>query len=528
MENNSYIVAIDLGSSSVKVAAASKDHDGRLNIIDLITKPLEGMSCGEVTNIEQVTSAARAALVELEANLGIKVSEAYTGISGQDIKSADSSYFVYVSGEDHEICEEDVIKLHESMTSLQPPEGVCILDRTPQKYVIDSNEETMQPVGRFGQQLEATFNFTLGSRSTIERLSKAFSRLGIRQRKLFTDAQATAAAVLTEDEKELGAAVIDIGAGCTDICIWQDNIMRYVGVVPVGADSINRDIRSIAIPERFIEKLKIAHGYAVAAHIPDDRKAQSIKIKGRTQRENKEISFFNLAQIIEARMVDIVEAVIEEIKESGYAEKLGAGIVLTGGGAMLRDVEVLFRERTKYDVRVGASEPNLVNDSSLEISDDMRNSSVIGLLLLGMAESNMQASDDAPVKKNRTEDESFDNNEEQSQQESEHKKEEKTIVEPKAKAVDIKTEREEEPETKEHKNAPSFRKQEEQQHTSKRVRKNANDYIDDDEYDNIDQPADEKPLKEKAAKPEKVKKGLFGGLKNIFTDIFEVVDDDEI
>ena len=191
---------------------------------------------------------------------------------------------------------------------------------------------------------------------------KAFLRLGIGQRRLFTNAQASAAAVLTEDEKELGAAVIDIGAGCTDICIWQDNIMRYVGVLPVGSDAINRDIRSIAIPERFIEKLKTTHGYAVATQIPEEKRAQSIKIKGRTQRENKEISFYNLAQIIEARLLDIVENVMEEIKESGYADKLGSGLVLTGGGACLKDIDTLFRERTKYDVRISSTYPELVND----------------------------------------------------------------------------------------------------------------------------------------------------------------------
>ena len=119
-ENKNYIVAIDLGSGSVTAAAGSKDPDGRLNIIDMVSKPMQGMSCGEVINIEQVTGAVRAAVGELEEHLGIKVTEAYAGISGHDIKCADSSYFVYVSGEDHEICEEDVAKLHESMNSLQP------------------------------------------------------------------------------------------------------------------------------------------------------------------------------------------------------------------------------------------------------------------------------------------------------------------------------------------------------------------------------------------------------------------------
>lgn len=492
MENKSYIAAIDLGSSSVTVAAASKDPDGRLNIIDIISKPMQGMSCGEVLNIEQVTAAVRSAVNELEANLGIKVTEAYAGISGHDIKCADSSYFVYVSGQDHEICEEDVVKLHESMTNLQPPEGICILDRTPQKYVIDSREETMQPVGRFGQQLEATFNFILGNRSSLERLNKAFMRLDITQSKLFTNAQASAAAVLTDDERELGAAVVDIGSGCTDICIWQDNIMRYVGVLPIGSDSINRDIRSIAIPDRFIEKLKTTHGYAVANRIPEEKKAQSIKIKGRTPRENKEISFYNLAQIIEARVLDIVENVMDEINESGYADKLGSGIVLTGGGALLRDIDALFRERSKYDVRIGCTYPELVNEASLAPAEDPHLTSVIGLLLLGMQESEMAATDTPISRRDLRSEEEPDSGIAQSAEPGE-RPEAPTVAADSQAADATRSDRSEEKEEK------------------------------------AATPQDAKPSAGKGNRNGKAhKKGFFGGLKSIFTDIFEVVDDDEI
>ena len=398
MDKRNYIVVIDLGSGNVTAAAGSKAPDGKLNVIDLVSEPMLGMSSGEVINIEQVTTAVRTAVDKLEEHLGIKITEAYAGISGHDIQCADSSYYVYVSGEDHEICEEDVTKLHESMANLQPPEGICILGRTPQKYVIDSREETMQPVGRFGQQLEATFNFVLANRSSLERLGKAFSRLGIERRRIFTNAQASAEAVLTDDEKELGAAVVDIGAGCTDICIWQDNIMRYIGTLPIGSDAINRDIRSIAIPERFIEKLKTTYGYAMASALPEDRKMQSIKIKGRTQRETKEISIFNLTQIIEARMLDIVENVIDEIKESGYSDKLGSGIVLTGGGAHLKGIDSLFRERTKYDVRIGGPCRDWLNVASQNMADNLQASSAVGLLLLGIEESNIEATD-SPIAK---------------------------------------------------------------------------------------------------------------------------------
>ncbi len=403
MERNNYIVAIDLGSSSVTVAAASKDPDGRLNIIDIISRPMEGMERGEVTNIEQVTLAARGALGELEENLGIKVSEVFAGMSGENIKCGSSAYYVYISGQDGEIRDEDVAKLHESMNTLPPPEGYCILDRIPQKYVIDSREETMKPVGRFGHRLESTFNFILGNRNSVDRLGKAMSRLQVDTKKIYSNAQASAAAVLTDDERELGAAVIDIGAGCTDICIWHDNIMRYVSVLPVGSGAINNDIRSMAIRDKVIEKLKVKHGYATVKSIPADRADQSILIKGNAKRDDKSISYKALTQIIEARLTDIIEYVMEEIKESGFAEKLGAGIVLTGGGAKINGIESLFHEKTGLDTRVGGADVSLLNEESAKVAEDISLTSAIGVLLLGAQDSKLAATAYPPKKKSKDE-----------------------------------------------------------------------------------------------------------------------------
>ena len=495
MENNSYIAAIDFGSSNITAAVASKDPDGRLNIIDLVTKPMKGMSVGEVTNIEAVTGAVRSAVDELENSLDIKITEAYAGISGHDIKCANSSYFVYVSGEGNEIRQADVDSLHASMSNLQPPEGIAILNRTPQKYVIDSHEETMQPVGCFGQQLEATFNFILAKRSSLERLNKTFLRLGIKQSHLFTNAQASAEAVLTDDERELGVAVVDIGADCTDICIWQDNIMRYVSMLPIGGSSINRDIRSIAIPERFIEKLKTTHGYAMVSSLPEEKRNQRIKIKGRTPRENKEIPFLNLAQIIEARMLDIIENVVEEIRESGYAEKLGSGIVLTGGGALLNDVATLFHEHTKFDVRVGGANAELLNDDSLAYADDPHLSAIIGLLLLGADESNLEATD-TPLRRLNAETE-------QDSAEQQHETALRTSSAPQR---------------------PDQIRNVQQQQPVQQTKTQHQD----EPKTELKDPEEEKITTHKEQEVQKRKKGFFSGVKKIFTDIFEVVDDDEI
>lgn len=391
MEKKNYIVAIDFGSNKVAAAAASKDPDGRLNIIDLISKPMEGMERGEVTNIEQVTAAARDALGQLEENLGIQVKDAYAGISGENIRCGSSTYHVFVGGQDGEIGDDDVVKLHEGMNTVQPTEGYVILDRIPQKYMIDMREETMKPVGRFGRRLEATFNFILGNRNSVDRLNKAMNRLQIQTDGVFTTAQASAAATLTDEEKELGVAVIDIGAGCTDICIWHGNIMRYVGVLPIGSNAINEDLRKIPIRDKVVEKLKVEYGYATVEALSEEQAALNIELPGGARRDNKKISFKALTQIIEARMLDIVEHIMGEIKDAGYAEKLGSGIVLTGGGANMPGIDLLFREQTKFDVRIAGADPSLVNDASAVIAADIANTSVIGLLMLGVENSRVSA-----------------------------------------------------------------------------------------------------------------------------------------
>lgn len=403
-------MAIDLGSSKVSVAAASKDPDGRLNIIDIVSKPMQGMERGEVTNIEHVTAAARDALGEMEENLGISVTEAFAGISGENIRSGSSSYYVFVGGQDGEIGDEDVAKLHGSMNTLPPPEGYVILDRIPQRYLIDSREETMQPVGRFGHRIEATFNFVLGNKNGVERLTKAMNRLQVKTAGIFSNAQASAVATLTDDEKELGAAVIDIGAGCTDICIWHNNIMRYVGVLPIGSDAVNEDIRSMAIRDKMIEKLKVKYGYATTEAIPEQYASNNIEIQGASKRDSKKISLVALTQIIEARLLDIVDHVVSEIKESGYADKLGSGIVLTGGGSKMAGIDILFRSKTKYDVRIGGADTSLLNDASARAADDIANTSAIGLLLLGMEQSRLTATASPLRRKGEAPKESADDN----------------------------------------------------------------------------------------------------------------------
>ena len=379
MEKKNYIVAIDLGSSNVVAMAGSRGEEGKVHINDVAVKEVEGMMRGEIRNIESVAQSIKEAVAELEERLGIRISEAYTGISGQHIKCAKHSYYVFV-GRDGEINREDVEKLNESMRNVHAPEGEKILHIIPQNYLIDSKEEVANPVGMFGRKLEATFNFVLGENVSVSRLEKALMKVGIRQVQMYINPLVSAEAVVLPDEQELGVAVIDIGAGTTDVTIYYDKIVRHVGVVPLGADAINKDIRSYGILERYVEDLKVKYGCAVAENVSAEK---VIKVPGRTPREPKEISFRTLAAIIEARLQDIFDYVMEEIRLAGYENRLGAGIVLTGGCAQLHDIDQMVKNYTGLDVRIASPEMS-VDEESVELADDARFSAAVGILKKGL------------------------------------------------------------------------------------------------------------------------------------------------
>lgn len=392
MGNRENIAVIDLGSANVVVMVGRTTDDGKIHIEELTMNPVEGVLAGEIKNIDAVPKAITEAVGEIERRLGSSISRAVVGISGQHIRCASNSYYVFI-GNDGEIKEEDVARLNDSMRNVQAPESNVILHIAPQNYIINDTEESKNPVGMFGNKLQATFNFILGDKRAITLTEKAMSKVGIEIDKLCINAMASAEAVTLPDEKELGVAVVDIGAGTTDVCIYYDNTIRYVGIIPMGADSINKDIRSYGILERYVEEIKVNYG---SADSEQESASTVIKVKGRTPRDPKEISFKTLSSIIEARMRDIIEYVMAEIKESGYENRLSSGIVLTGGGADLKGTEALVRRLTGMDVRIGM--PDLyMDDDSIELTTDPRLSTAVGLLLSAL-QSGVEGSVDVTAK----------------------------------------------------------------------------------------------------------------------------------
>lgn len=383
MERNNRIVAMDMGSSSVVIAVGRPDADGKLVLEEIAARPMQGITRGEITNRQQVTESVRELVAEVEQKLGVRISDVYTGTSGRHVKCANHDYYVFVGEHsDGEIREEDVKALHNGMNNVQAESGERIMDRIPQKYLIDGRDVVKEPVGRFGKKLDATFGFVLGSATLIERLEKTLMAMEIRSRRTFAAAVASAEAVVLPEEREMGVAVIDLGAGTTDVCLFHDNAIRFVRGIPFGTGDINSDIHQQGILEKHVEGLKNRFGQAMASQVTADK---LIAIAGRSPREKQEISQRNLAIIIENRLREIIGFVIDEIADSGYEGKLGGGIVLTGGGSQLAGIDELFREATGLEVRLALPDVNIA-DESLKLAQNPAYSTAIGLLIKAMGD----------------------------------------------------------------------------------------------------------------------------------------------
>jgi cell division protein FtsA len=381
VEKKNYVAAIDLGSKSVVVAVGSQSPEGKIIIEDINIKDKEpqseGFVRGEVENAAHAAQLIRSAMDEIRERTGFTISEACIGISGSHIRCAKHPYHIYIEDKNGgEITAEHVQLLNDSMRKIPAPDGYTLLHVSPQRYTVDNGKEVPDPVGHFSKMLGSNFNLIIGEDKQLLKLEKVLDRAGVKQSKLIINALATAEAVAYPEEKEVGVAVVDIGAELTNVCIFLDGIMRYVGVIPMGADSINKDILSLGIAKRYVERLKVEFGCAMPSLVTETRPVQ---ISGPTPHSVNTISLQDIARIIEARMMDIIGYVLEEIKVAGYDEKLGAGLILTGGGAKLNGVAELFAARTGMETRIGI--PDIyVSEESKERINDPRCSAAVGIL----------------------------------------------------------------------------------------------------------------------------------------------------
>lgn len=378
--NEQFVAAIDIGTTKIVSIVGQKKENGKLEVLGLSRAPSKGVKRGVVLNIEETVNAIQSTVEDVQLRSGIMFSDVYVGIAGQHIKSMRNRGYINRDSYDEEITKGDIIKLIEDMYKIPIDVGEEIIHVLPQNFIVDNETGVKNPIGMSGRRLEANFHIVIGQVASAKNIEKCVKRVGLKINELILEPLASAEAVLTEDEKEAGVALVDIGGGTTDVAVYYDSIVRHTAVIPFGGNVVTKDIKEgCAILNRQAESLKIQFGSALGDIAPEDK---VVTIPGISGREPKEISFKSLAYIIQSRMEEIIDAVAFEIENSGYYEKLSGGIVLTGGGALLRHLPQLVKFKTGMDVRIGFPNEHLTGEVSDEINHPMYSTS-IGLVLKG-------------------------------------------------------------------------------------------------------------------------------------------------
>ena len=339
------IVAIDVGSSNVVIAVGAVEDDGRVNIQGIVSEPIEGIDAGRVENIALAGSAVKAAKQRIEQELNIKITEAYAGLSGDFVRCVQVTDYVYVQDDSsNQITERDLEDLDRRMRSVKlPDDREEILSMEAVRYTIDDKVVDV-PVGAYGHKLNATYNFILSDRSMRDRLNQCLMNQGIKVKEFAPNALISHLAVATDEDIEEGVVIVDLGGGVTNVSVLMRGKVRHIASIPIGADSINNDIRAYGIPANYVENLKRRYGSALTDMATDDKIVFPVR-----RGVPKSILRRNLATIIEARLKEIAEWVRREIKEAGCGPKFSPILLITGGGAEMQNIETLFSRELGID-----------------------------------------------------------------------------------------------------------------------------------------------------------------------------------
>lgn len=372
------IAAVDIGTTKI-VAIVGKVFDtGKVQVLGMGKVESHGVKRGVVLNIDEAAGAIQDAVEQAEKQSGYEFKDVYVGIAGQHIKSLKNRHSRYINSEDNEIKQHDIDELLKDMQNIALDNGDEIIHVIPQSFTVDKETGVKQPVGMSGKRLEANFHIVVAETASAKNILKSVERAGLSVKQMILEPIASSMAVLSADEKEIGVAMVDIGGGTTDIAIYYDSILRHTAVIPFGGYVITKDIKdACGILQRQAEKLKVNFGTALGEATAD----AVVSVKSVAGREPKKITLKFLSKIIQARMEEIIQRVNFEIENSGFADKLGAGISLTGGGALLKHLRQLMGYLTGLDTNI--SYPNYLSETGNKEVNSPMYSTAIGLLLGG-------------------------------------------------------------------------------------------------------------------------------------------------
>ncbi|MDA0356564.1 MAG: cell division protein FtsA [Bacteroidetes bacterium] len=384
MEKQHFAVGLDIGTTKIVAMIGRKNEFGKLEILGIGKSQSLGVHRGVVNNITQTIQSIQQAVQDAELDSGVKIADVTVGIAGQHIRSLHHSDYITRANSEAVIDEHDLELLENQVHKLVMLPGEEIIHVLPQDYKVDGQAEVKEPIGMYGGRLEANFHVVVGQVASIRNIGRCVKSAGIDLDGITLEPLASANAVLSQEEKEAGVALIDIGGGTTDLAIFKDGIIRHTAVIPFGGNVITEDIKEgCSIIEKQAELLKIKFGSAWPG---ENKENEIVSIPGLRGRDPKEITLKNLSKIIHARVVEIIEQVYVEIKNYGHEErkkKLIAGIVLTGGGSQLKHLKQLVEYITGMDTRIGYPNEHLAGESDSEITSPLY-ATAVGLVMDGV------------------------------------------------------------------------------------------------------------------------------------------------
>lgn len=349
IENN-LLVGLDIGTSKVVALVGEINQNNKIDVIGVGSSPSRGLKRGIVINIDATVQSIQRAIEDAELMAGCEIHSVYTGIAGNHIRSLNSHGIVAIR--DREVVQADVDRVIDAAKAIAIPADQKILHILPQEFIIDSQEGVREPIGMSGVRLEAKVHIVTGGVSAARNIVKCIERCGLHVSDIVLQQLASSTSVLTDDEKELGVCLIDIGGGTTDIAVFTEGSIRHTAVIPIAGDQVTNDIAvALRTPTKYAEEIKIKHGCALLRLVSSN---ESIEIPNAVQRQTRQVPKRTLADVSEARYEELLTLVLAELRRSGFEDLIAAGLVITGGGSKIMGLAELAEQVFHMPVRIGA------------------------------------------------------------------------------------------------------------------------------------------------------------------------------
>jgi len=376
VETENMIVGLDIGTSKVVAIVGKRKMDGTIEVVGIGSNPSRGLKRGVVVNIETTVQAIQRAVEEAELMAGCRIHSVYAGIAGSHIKSLNSHGIVAIR--DREVTQADIDRVIDAAQAVAIPADQKILHILPQEFVIDSQEGIKEPMGMSGVRLEAKVHLVTCAVNAAQNIEKCVKRCGLEVDDIILEQLASSHAILTEDEKELGVAVVDIGGGTTDIAVFTGGAIRHTAVIPIAGDQVTNDIAmALRTPTQNAEEIKIKYACALTQLAGAD---ETIKVPSVGDRPPRDLSRQALAEVVEPRYEELFTLVQSELRRSGFEDLIPAGIVITGGSSTMEGVVELAEEIFHMPVRLAC--PQAVSGMT-EVVNNPIYATGVGLLIHG-------------------------------------------------------------------------------------------------------------------------------------------------